>query len=134
MVYIPRELVEQMVQHAVAGLPNEACGMLAGRGERAIKFYPATNVEASAVRYLMDPRDQLHIMQDMESNRWDLLGIFHSHTGSPAYPSQTDVSLAYYPDALYLIASLMDQSNPVLRAYRIVDGQISEEMIEEPPD
>ncbi len=133
MVYIPRDLVAQMIQHARDGLPNEACGMLAGRGDHATKFYPATNVEASPVRYLMDPRDQLQIMRDMEANEWDLLGIFHSHTGSPAYPSQTDVSLAYYPDALYLIASLADERQPIVRAYRIVDGQIREEAIEEPP-
>jgi len=133
VVYISRALVGEMIHHALAGRPNEACGMLAGQGQRAVKFYPAVNSEASPVRYLMEPRDQLQIMQDMEEHNWDLLGIFHSHTRSPAYPSQTDVSLAYYPDALYLIASLADEAHPVVRAYHIVDGQIREEPIEEPP-
>ena len=133
MVYIPKTLVDEMVQHALAGRPNEACGMVAGVGHRATKFYPATNTEASPVRYMMEPRDQLRIMQDMEARRWDLLGIFHSHTRSPAYPSQTDVSLAYYPDALYIIASLEDEGRPLIRAYHIADGQIREEPIEDSP-
>ncbi|HEY7068136.1 MAG TPA: M67 family metallopeptidase [Chloroflexota bacterium] len=133
MVYISRAMLDEMIEHAVAGRPNEACGMLAGVGNRATKVYPARNAEASPVRYLMEPKDQLHIMQDMEDHDWDLLGIFHSHTHTAAYPSQTDVSLAYYPDALYIIISLADEANPVVRAFHIVDGRIREEAIEEPP-
>jgi proteasome lid subunit RPN8/RPN11 len=133
VVYIPRAMLDEMVAHAMAGRPNEACGMLAGKGDRATKVYPATNAEASPVRYLMEPKDQLHIMQDMEDHDWDLLGIFHSHTHTAAYPSQTDVSLAYYPDALYIIVSLADEAHPVVRAFHIVDGRIREESIEEPP-
>jgi proteasome lid subunit RPN8/RPN11 len=126
-------MLDEMIAHAMAGRPNEACGMLAGKGDRATKVYPATNAEASPVRYLMEPKDQLHIMQDMEDHDWDLLGIFHSHTHTAAYPSQTDVSLAYYPDALYIIVSLADEAHPVVRAFHILDGRIREEPIEEPP-
>lgn len=133
MVYIPRACIDEMIQHALAERPNEACGMLAGVGDRATQFYPAINAEKSPVRYLMEPRDQLRIMRDMEDHGWDLLGIFHSHTHTAAYPSQTDVALAYYPDALYLLVSLADEANPVLRAFHIVDGRISEEPIEDPP-
>jgi proteasome lid subunit RPN8/RPN11 len=121
-----------MIQHALAERPNEACGMLAGDGNRATKFYRAANAEPSPIRYLMEPRDQLRIMRDIEDHDWDLLGIFHSHTHTPAYPSQTDVSLAYYPDALYIIASLADESQPVVRAFHIEDGKIREEPIEDP--
>jgi proteasome lid subunit RPN8/RPN11 len=134
LVYIARDFVDEMVRHALAERPNEACGMVAGIGNRATKVYPATNAEKSPVRYLMEPRDQLRIMRDMEDHGWDLLGIFHSHTHTAAYPSQTDVSLAYYPDALYILVSLADEANPVVRAFHIVDGRISEEPIEEPPD
>jgi [CysO sulfur-carrier protein]-S-L-cysteine hydrolase len=133
VVYISRAMQDEMIAHARAGLPYEACGMLAGKGDRATQVYPAHNAEASEVRYLMEPRDQLRIMQDMEDHDWDLLGIFHSHTHTPAYPSQTDVSLAYYPDAYYIIVSLQDRANPSVRAFRIIDGQIREETIEEPP-
>lgn len=132
MVYIARELLDEMIAHCRKGLPNEACGMIAGIGNRATKVYPARNAEASPVRYLMEPRDQLHIMNDMDDHEWDLLAIFHSHTHTQAYPSQTDVSLAYYPHALYVIVSLADEANPVVRAYHIVEGQITEEPIEEP--
>ena len=133
MVYIARALLQEMIDHAMAHRPNEACGMVAGVGSRATHVYPATNAEASPVRYLMEPRDQLRIMQDMEEHDWDLLGIFHSHTHTAAYPSQTDVSLAYYPDALYVIVSLADEAHPVVRAFHIVEGRIREEPIEEPP-
>jgi proteasome lid subunit RPN8/RPN11 len=134
VVYIPRALIDEMVQHALAERPNEACGMVAGIGNRALKVYPAANADPSPVRYLMEPRDQLRIMRDIEERGWELLGIFHSHTHTAAYPSQTDVSLAYYPDALYIIISLADENHPVVRAFHIVDGQITEEPIEEPPD
>ncbi|HZU06433.1 MAG TPA: M67 family metallopeptidase [Chloroflexota bacterium] len=134
MVYIPRALIDEMVRHALAERPNEACGMVAGIRNRATKVYPATNADPSPVRYLMEPRDQLRIMRDIEERGWELLGIFHSHTHTAAYPSQTDVSLAYYPDALYIIISLADENHPVVRAFHIVDGQITEEPIEEPPD
>jgi proteasome lid subunit RPN8/RPN11 len=134
VVYIPRALIDEMVRHALAERPNEACGMVAGIGNRALKVYPAANADPSPVRYLMEPRDQLRIMRDIEERGWELLGIFHSHTHTAAYPSQTDVSLAYYPDALYIIISLADENHPVVRAFHIVDGQITEEPIEEPPD
>ncbi len=133
MVYIARALIDEMIQHVLDGRPNEACGMVAGVGNRATRVYPAANAEPSPVRYLMEPRDQLRIMQDMEEHDWDLLGIFHSHTHTAAYPSQTDVSLAYYPDALYVIVSLAAEAHPVVRAFHIVDGRIREEPIEEPP-
>jgi [CysO sulfur-carrier protein]-S-L-cysteine hydrolase len=129
VVQISRELMAEMIQHALAGRPNEACGLLAGTPTRATRFYPATNTEASPVRYLMDPKEQLHIMQDIEDRGWILLGIFHSHTRSAARPSQTDVTYAYYPDTLYIIASLSDPERVDVRAYHIVDGQVSEEPI-----
>ncbi|MBX5491121.1 MAG: M67 family metallopeptidase [Chloroflexi bacterium] len=132
MVYIARALIEEMIAHCRAELPNEACGMVAGKDNQATKVYPARNAEASPVRYLMEPRDQLQIMNDIDDHGWDLLGIFHSHTHTPAYPSPTDVSLAYYPHALYIIISLADPERPVVRAFHIVEGQITEEPIEEP--
>jgi proteasome lid subunit RPN8/RPN11 len=129
VVHIPRELMAKMIRHALDGRPIVACGLLAGTETRASRFDPATNTEASPVRYLMDPKEQLHIMRDIEDRGWVLLGIFHSHTRSAARPSQTDVTYAYYPDTLYIIASLSDPERVDVRAYRIVDGQVSEEPI-----
>ena len=123
---IPDAMVQEIVAHARDELPNECCGLIAARNGRAMKLYRAANAEASPVRYGLDPREQYKIMTDIERSGWTLGAIYHSHTRSPAYPSQTDVNLAFYPEALYLILSLLDAERPELRAYRIVDAQIEE--------
>ena len=119
-------MVDEIVAHARDELPNECCGLIAAEDGRAVKLFRTSNAEASPVRYGLDPREQYRIMMEIERGGWILGAIYHSHTRSPAYPSQTDVNLAFYPDALYLIVSLQDTDRPDLRAYRIVDGQIDE--------
>jgi proteasome lid subunit RPN8/RPN11 len=123
---IRRDQVDEIVQHARAEAPNECCGIVATADGSAVRIFQAENAEASPVRYGLDPRDQYKIMMEIEDNGWALGAIYHSHTRSPAYPSQTDVNLAFYPDALYLIVSIQDEQNPDLRAFRIVDGEIGE--------
>jgi proteasome lid subunit RPN8/RPN11 len=118
--------LEAMVAHARQEYPNEGCGIVAGVRGRIVKFYPTKNIEQSPARYVVDAREQLDIMLEMEAKGWDLLGIFHSHTHSPAYPSPTDIQLAYYPEALHFIASLMD-GVPTVRAFYIRDGKIEEQ-------
>jgi proteasome lid subunit RPN8/RPN11 len=117
---------QEIFRHCLAERPNEACGLLAGRGERVERVYPARNREQSPVRYEIDPADLIRIFRDIDDSDLELVGIFHSHVFTQAYPSQTDVRLAYYPDALYLLVSLMNEREPVLRAYTILDSQISE--------
>jgi [CysO sulfur-carrier protein]-S-L-cysteine hydrolase len=119
-------MVDEIVAHARDELPNECCGLIAAENGRAVKLFRTSNAEASPVRYGLDPREQYQIMMEIERSGWILGAIYHSHTRSPAYPSQTDVNLAFYPAALYLIVSLEDADRPELRAYRIVDGQIDE--------
>ena len=119
-----------MVAHARAEIPNECCGIVAGAEEQFVKLFRATNAEASPVRYGLDPQEQYRIMMEIEERGWRLAAIYHSHTRSPAYPSQTDVNLAFYPDALYMIVSLQDLERPELRAFRIVDRQIDEVELE----
>jgi len=117
----------RILDHARAEAPNEACGLLAGRDGYVTHVLPATNVaEDPLVGYLMDPNDQIRHFQALEEQGLDLLGIYHSHPVSPAYPSPTDLSMAFYPEAVYAIVSLMKTEDPVLRAFRMVDGQISE--------
>src|SRR5947207_4107337 len=94
---LSRAMVKEIVDHAREDLPNECCGILAARDGEAVKVYRAANAEASPVRYGLDPREQYRIMMDIEDQRWTLGAIYHSHTRSPAYPSQTDVNLAFYP-------------------------------------
>jgi proteasome lid subunit RPN8/RPN11 len=116
-----------LVAHARDGYPNEACALLAGRDGSVERVYALPNAEASPSFYVVEPRAQLKAMTEMDDLGLDLVGIFHSHVATEAYPSRTDVELAAYPDAAYLILSLADQDGPVLRAFRIRDGQVSEE-------
>jgi len=116
-----------LISHAEEVAPNECCGLLAGRDGRVERIYRGTNIDHSPYTYLMDPREQLAAFKDMEAAGLDLMGIYHSHTRTPAYPSRTDVAKAYYPDALYVIVSLARRDAPDIRAFRLVDGQILEE-------
>jgi proteasome lid subunit RPN8/RPN11 len=118
---------DEMVAHGLAGFPNEACGLLAGKEERPVRFFAMTNLDASPVTYRLDPKEQLRVFDEMDEQGWDLLGIFHTHTHSEAYPSETDRRQAFYPEASYLVMSLSDRANPVLRSFRIDDGEIAEE-------
>jgi proteasome lid subunit RPN8/RPN11 len=130
MLEIERGFFDEMVEHGLAGFPNEACGLLAGKEGRPVKFFPMRNADASPVTYRLDPKEQLEADRELESEGWDLLAIFHTHTHSGAYLSETDLERAptwYYPDARYLVMSLADRSAPLLKAFRIVDGQAAEE-------
>lgn len=130
MIEIDRGFFDEMVEHGLAGFPNEACGLLAGKEGRPVKFFPMTNRDASPVTYRLDPSEHLRVMNEMDDEGWDLLGIFHTHTHSEAYPSKTDAERALwpegtqasFPDTYYLILSLSDRSNPDLRAFTIADG------------
>lgn len=107
--------------------------MLAGEGGRAVRAFRARNSEASPFMYVMEPREQLRIMDEIDDSGWDLLAIYHSHTRSAAYPSRTDVELAFFPEALYLIVSLADRDAPEIRAYRIRREAAAGEQIAEEP-
>jgi proteasome lid subunit RPN8/RPN11 len=125
-VRFPRALFEEVIEHAREDMPNECCGIVASDDGAAVKVFRATNAEASPARYSLDPREQYRITMDIEEQGWDLGAIYHSHTRSEAYPSQTDVNLAFYPDALYVIVSVRDPDHPEVRAFRIADEQIEE--------
>ena len=122
-----------LVAHARGAYPNEACALLAGHADgrvRVTKVYPLPNAEASPTFYVVEPTAQLRAMTEMDDLGLDLVGIFHSHVATEAYPSRTDVELTAYPDAAYLILSLADQDAPALRAFRIRDGQVDEERLQ----
>ena len=124
---LDRVFFDEMVEHGLAAFPNEACGLLAGKEGRPVRFYPMTNRDASPVSYRLDPKEQLRAFNEMDDEGWDLLAIFHTHTHSEAYPSETDRHQAFYPEAAYLVMSLSDRANPALRGFRIADGQVAEE-------
>jgi proteasome lid subunit RPN8/RPN11 len=120
----------QMVAHAYDGLPDEACGLLAGRRGQstATTFYPCRNAAESSRVYTVDPKDHLRAERDAEDRGMEIIGVMHSHTHTEAYPSPTDVTQAPDPSWHYVIVSLKREA-PVLRSYRISDGAVSEEPV-----
>lgn len=130
MFRLEKRHAEEMIAHARAEAPNECCGVLAGESGKITKLFSATNAEMSPVRYNIDSRELLRIYQEIERKGWEFLGIYHSHTHSHAYPSSTDVQLALWPDSIYFIVSLIDKERPQIRAFRIINGVISEEDLE----
>jgi [CysO sulfur-carrier protein]-S-L-cysteine hydrolase len=127
-VRISPEIIEAMVDHARADDPNEACGLLIGDrpaadGGVALRFEPTRNTAASPYRYEIHPDDLLRLTIATDDADQAFWGIVHSHVRSPAYPSPTDVGLAFYPEALYVLVSLQ-ADQPALGAFRIVDGAI----------
>jgi proteasome lid subunit RPN8/RPN11 len=126
-VRIARSLLDEMVAHARDDVPNECCGMVAGRNGEATRVYRARNAEESPFRYVIHPSDQFRIMTEIEDRGEEITAIYHSHPKSPAEPSQTDINLAEnWPDPLYLICSLADPDAPELRAWSIRDGSVEE--------
>ena len=129
---LPQEMIDEMIAHAREDAPNECCGIIAADADgRATKLYRAINAEASPYRYSVEPKDLLRIHREVDGNDWDFLVIYHSHTHTEAYPSPTDVRLAAWPDAYYVLVSLMDET-PVVRAYTILDGAVTEAPIDVP--
>ena len=123
---LDQRVVDDIIEQARAEHPNEACGLLAGKNGDATKLYRMTNAERSPVIYRMEPSEQLRVFNEMDDAGLDLVAIYHSHTRSPAYPSTTDVQLAYYPEAVYLIVSLRDPNKPELRGFKITEGKVDE--------
>src|SRR3954452_12766419 len=122
---IARDMIDEIVAHAREEAPTECCGMIGGHQTDAVTLYRAANAEASPLRYSLDAQDQFRIMRAMEDAGEELVAIYHSHTASAAYPSQTDINLALYPDAVYLIASLAEDQVP-LRGFSIREGEVAE--------
>jgi proteasome lid subunit RPN8/RPN11 len=130
MLRLPRDLYLRMVAHCITGLPEEACGVLAGDAVTGTvdRLYPTRNAAASARIYSVDSRDLLHADRDAERNGTQLIGVFHSHTHTDAYPSPTDVDEAPDPAWHYVVVSLRD-THPVTRSFRIGNGRVEEESV-----
>jgi proteasome lid subunit RPN8/RPN11 len=127
---LSREIADELIAHAHEDVPNECCGMIGAVEGEARTVYRAKNAEASPLRYNIDPQDLFRIMRTIEEAGEDLAAIYHSHTKSEAKPSPTDVNLATYPDAVYIIVSLADADDPDIRGFHIRDGQVEEVRLE----
>lgn len=124
---ISQSLIDEMVAHARADLPNECCGMVGGTDGEASVVIPVVNSAASPLRFEMDPQGQYNALKAIEDDGKEMLAIYHSHTKSAAYPSQTDVNQAVnWPDAIYLIVSLRDEDAPEVKGYWLKDLAIAD--------
>ncbi len=128
-IRLPGAIADAVLTHARAEAPLEACGLIPGSafaadGGEPLRYIPCRNALASPFRYTIHSEDLLRVTIDADDSGGAIWGIVHSHVRSPAVPSPTDVDLAYYPDAVYLLVSLSDE--PALRAWRIADGSARE--------
>ena len=116
---------DRLVAHAWSDFPYEVCGLLGRRPDGTLVHYPVDNADRSVTTYSMEPKQLLRAMREIEDEGYEL-AIYHSHTHTRAEPSATDIRLAAYPEATYLIITLQDRDRPDIRAFRILDGQVTE--------
>jgi len=119
--------IKEIVEQGLREFPNECCGVIAAADGVPVKVFPMKNADASPVTYRLDGNEQLQVFDEIEEQGWELWAIYHSHTHSEAYPSETDVKLAFYPEARYIVVSLTDREDPVIRSFLITDGEVTEE-------
>jgi len=129
---IRADLVEAMVAHARADHPDEACGIIAGPegSDRPERYVAMLNAERSPTFYRFDSGEQLRLYRQMDAADEEVIVVYHSHTGTEAYPSRTDISYAGEPQAHYLLVSTREPDTEEIRSYRIRDGVVTEEPVE----
>ncbi|HEY3906097.1 MAG TPA: M67 family metallopeptidase [Streptosporangiaceae bacterium] len=132
MLKISRALLDQVVAHARADHPDEACGVIAGPVGSGVpeRFIAMTNAARSPTFYQFDSMEQLAVWREMDDRDEEPVVIYHSHTATQAYPSRTDISYAGEPDAHYLLVSTADQDTEEIRSFRIADGEVTEEEVQ----
>ena len=132
-IVLPQALANEMVQHARDETPNECCGILAGKGDAVSAVHRMRNVKASPVEYELDPKEHIDVVRDAEEAGLDVIGFYHSHTFTEAYPSITDISKMSDWGYFYLIASIAGAANPVVRAFWYLGREIeaTESRVEE---
>jgi proteasome lid subunit RPN8/RPN11 len=113
-----------MIAHAREEAPNECCGLLAGQPRRVDEVVPCTNLDASPVRFRLDPKQHIDTNRRLRGSASAVVGAYHSHPASPAMPSETDVAEAHYPEFVWIIVSLARAEAPDVRAYSIVGGVV----------
>lgn len=128
-VSIPRTLVNQMLHHAQQSPEQEVCGLIGARNNKAASCYPISNIaDNQTFRYELDPKQHLDAMRKMRTEGEDLFAIYHSHPHSQARPSKTDIAMANYPDALYLIISLNTKGVLELRGFYVTREDTAKEV------
>ena len=125
MLKIPSNISSAMLEHAKADFPLECCGILGGNGDKISHIYCMSNIDKSKITYLMDPAEQVRVFKEMRSLGIELKAIYHSHPNHPALPSHTDVELAFYPEAVYIIISINDKKETEIGSFNIMDKKIT---------
>ena len=119
--------VKEIVEQGLREFPNECCGVIAAADAVPVKAFQMRNADASPATYRLDGKEQLRVFDEIDEQGWELWAIYHSHTHSEAYPSETDIKLAFYPEARYIVVSLADREEPVIRSFFITEGEVTEE-------
>jgi proteasome lid subunit RPN8/RPN11 len=124
---LPTDMHAAIIDHAMREAPRECCGIIAGRDGVPVQLYETRNVAPGNRLYEIDPAQLIDLeFREFPAQGLELVAIYHSHPESPAYPSATDVELAFWPDAVFLICSLADRDRPGIRGFRIRDSAIDE--------
>ncbi len=129
MLYLTKKQAEELIEHSKKESPDEVCGILAGKEGKIIKIYRMTNADKSPQTFFMDPKEQLKVMKEIRNLGLKMVGIYHSHLETDAYPSTHDVELSFYPEVSYVIISLKDKDSPSIKSFKIEEGKIIEEEV-----
>jgi proteasome lid subunit RPN8/RPN11 len=124
MILIPQAIHDDMLAHAREGFPLEVCGILGGSDDKVSAIYRMTNTDASNEHFMMEPKEQFAAIKDLRAKELSMLAIYHSHPETPARPSEEDIRLALTPMVSHLIISLVDPRQPVMKSYKINQGQV----------
>jgi len=130
MLQIPKNIHDDMIAHAREGFPLEVCGILGGTVDTVSAIYRMTNTDASNEHFMMEPREQFTVVKDLRAKDLAMLAIYHSHPETPARPSEEDIRLALTPGVSYIIVSLADPQQPVVKSYKIDQGKVDSEDVE----
>ena len=129
MLEITRDVYDAVVAHARRDHPDEACGMLARSESGEIRVIEMLNIARSPTFYEMDSVEVLRTLREIDDRDEELHAIYHSHTATEAYPSRTDISIAGFPEAHYVLVSTREEDSVEFRSFRIVDGEVTEEPV-----
>ena len=129
MLKIPQSIINELIDHAKSGLPEEVCGYLAGKDNVVNLRIPLTNIDHSPEHFSFNPSEQFQAVRETRKLGLEILANYHSHPETPARPSQEDIRLAFDPNISYVIVSLANEPADI-KSFRIVKGIVEKEEIQ----